>query len=115
MATCFWQNGPADRTLRLIVDTAPFLLAADLSWSPDESVVSVGVELQSESETEAPNGSCQELTYCRFVAFRATIACDWVWVKPASVPVDRKMVLVAASYVGDVQTPPPTCPLGTKL
>ncbi len=93
----------------------PFLLATDISWSPAGSVVRVGVVLQSESAIEAPNGSCQELSYARLVAFSATIACDWVCVKPARVPVDRKMVLVAASYVGVVQTPPPTCPLGTKL
>ncbi len=93
----------------------PFLLATDSNWSPAASVVSVGVVPQSESSTDASNGSCQELTYCRFVAFRATIACDWVWVWSFSVPVETKMVLVAASYVGVVQMPPPTWPFGTKL
>ena len=60
-------------------------------------MVRVGVVHQSESAIEAPNGSCQELSYCRFAALRATMACDWVCVKSARVPVDRKMVLVAAS------------------
>src|ERR1035438_4416658 len=80
MAICFCQIGPAARLLRLKVYRMPFLLATDISWSPAASVVRVGVVLQSESAIEAPNGSCQEPTYCRFVAFSATIACDWVCV-----------------------------------
>src|SRR5690349_15100906 len=97
IAICCCQNGPAARLLRLKVYSVPFLLATESSWSPAASVVSVGVAPQSESSTEAANGSCQELTYCSVVALSATIACDWVWVWSFSVPVDTKMVLVAGS------------------
>ena len=62
MAICFCQIGPAARLLRLKVYRMPFLLATDSSWSPAASVVSVGVVPQSESSTEASNGSCQEPT-----------------------------------------------------
>src|ERR1700688_2142106 len=71
---------PNSRSDRFHVYTMPFLLAAVTSWSPCESVVSVGVVPQSESDTAASNGSCQEPSYPRVLAFSATMAWDWVWV-----------------------------------
>src|ERR1035437_8239065 len=115
MAICFCQTGPADRLLRLNVYRMPFLLATDSSWSPLASVVSVGVVPQSESSTEASNGSCQEFLYWSVEALSASIVDDWVCVWSFRVPVETKMVLVAGSYVGVVQMPPPTWPFGTKL
>src|ERR1700733_15039512 len=95
--SCSCPTGPAARLLRLNVYRTPFLLATESSWSPAESVVRVGVVLQSESVTELTNGSCQVPLEARVEAFSSTIAWDWVWVNWERVPVDTKMLLVAAS------------------
>ena len=70
---------------------------------------------QSESDVSASNGSCQWLFTAMVVASRATIACDSGCVYWLIVPVETKMVFVAASTVGDVHTPPPCWPSGTNL
>ncbi len=75
----------------------PFLSATDTSRSPFESVVIVGVVLQSESVTASTCGSCQTALTARFETLSWTIAWDWVWVYWDSVPVDTQMLLVAAS------------------
>ena len=76
-------------------------------------MVSVGVVPQSESLTAASKGSCQWSTTAMVVALMATSAWESVCEYRLSVPVETKILLVAASYVGDVQIPPPTCPVGT--
>src|ERR1700716_3331717 len=93
----------------------PSLLVAATNCRPPASLKTIGDVPQSPSKPGAGRGTGHDPFSDSVVASSATMAPLNVWRGSPTLPVVMYTVFEAVSMPGEVQIPPPTCPLGTTL